>query len=603
MTHDTPAPKRSSRSPRGDVISLLLGALPGALVGAYAAGLLFFINPELSLTATPVLRGVALYGGLFGAASSLLSLLVAGRAVDRARALLPWSLTAALAVVAISTWSHASWFSYYLPPGINARLIKAAVLLSIAALVAFLTALSHTLGGRRYGWRSQVLLALLPVAVIYVMVERRAAFEPQRRDAPLPSETSYRNRPDLLVVGLEGATLDAILPLAEQGELPFFAELLARGVSTRVASLASVVEPALWTTVATGRHPYHHRVVGDRVYPAGFLGRGETLRLVPLAYPWWGFFGAEAYPVDARQRRSSTLWEIFSRLDIPAGVLGWPASHPTRQPLAFAFSDRYFDGDSRAASARPAELVERGLLFRLEPEELDPEVVEPLGSPLSYPLLQSLAADVWRTSLTDFLLDQRPEVDALFLRLEGLAEVSRRYYGGFAGVYFDGAQDPQRQEAARLLANYYRHLDRQLAALDARYGDDRVLAVISAGGFREARGWRRLAALSGERALAGSRAGGPDGLLLLSGPGIQAGERLTGAELVDVLPTLLYSVGLPIARDLDGRVLTGAFESSFLARQPLTFVPSYETLQLEPAPRPGPELMVEQATSRSRPQR
>jgi hypothetical protein len=333
-------------------------------------------------------------------------------------------------------------------------------------------------------------------------------------------------------------------------------------------------------------------VVGTRVYPAGILGPGETLRLVPLAYRWWGFFGADAYPVDARQRRSSTLWEIFSRLDIPAGVLGWPASNPTRQPLAFAFSDRYFDGDYRAASARPGELVERGVLFRLAAEELDPELLEPLGEPLSYPFLQSLAADAWRNSLADFLLDQRPEVDALFLRLEGLAEVSRRYYGGFAAVYFDGAQDPERQEAARLLATYYRYLDRRLAALAARYSGDRVLAVVSAGGFREARGWRRLAALSRARALTGSRAGGPDGLLLLSGPGIRAGERLPGAELVDILPTLLYSAGLPIARDLDGRVLTGAFESSFLARQPLTFVPSYETLQLEEAPRPGPELMV-----------
>jgi hypothetical protein len=44
------------------------------------------------------------------------------------------------------------------------------------------------------------------------------------------------------------------------------------------------------------------------------------------------------------------------------------------------------------------------------------------------------------------------------------------------------------------------------------------------------------------------------------------------------MPTALYAMGLPIARDLDGRVLTGAFASGFLARQPLTFIPSYETL-------------------------
>ncbi|MDH3403234.1 MAG: alkaline phosphatase family protein [Acidobacteriota bacterium] len=599
MTHDPPTPARSSRSPRGDVISLALGALPGILLGAYATGLLLFINPELAQTPAVVLRGVALYGGLFGAASCLLSLLVAGPSAARARALLPWSLTFVLALTAVSTWWHASLFSYSLPPGINVRLIKAAVLLSVAALAAFLTALSHTLARRPYGRRSRILLAALSVAVLYVMVERRAAFDPPRSAAPLPSETSYRSRPDLWVIGIEGATLDAILPLAEQGELPFFARLLAQGASARLASLASVVEPALWTTVATGRHPYRHGVVGERVYPAGLLGPGRTLRLVPAAFRWWGFLGPPR-PVDAEQRRSSALWEIFSRLDIPPGVVGWPATHPLRQPMAYAFSERYFDGVLREASARPSELAERGVLFRVAAEDLDPELVEPLGEPLSYPFLQALAADAWRESLALFMLDQRPEVDALFLRLEGLADVSRRYYGGFAAVHFDGAQDPKRQEAARLVAAYYRHLDRLLAALDARPGRGRVLAVVSASGWREPRGWRRLSALSRRGALRGSQAGGPDGMLLLSGPGVQAGLRLAKAELVDVLPTLLYSVDLPIARDFDGRVLTAAFESAFLARQPVTFVPSYETLALEEAPRPGPELMVAPTPSSGR---
>jgi hypothetical protein len=42
-----------------------------------------------------------------------------------------------------------------------------------------------------------------------------------------------------------------------------------------------------------------------------------------------------------------------------------------------------------------------------------------------------------------------------------------------------------------------------------------------------------------------------------------------------VAPTLLYLSGLPIARDLDGRVLTEALEPALLQRQPLNFVPSY----------------------------
>jgi arylsulfatase A-like enzyme len=67
-------------------------------------------------------------------------------------------------------------------------------------------------------------------------------------------------------------------------------------------------------------------------------------------------------------------------------------------------------------------------------------------------------------------------------------------------------------------------------------------------------------------------------VFLLLGDGIRPGSFLEKAELVDVVPTLLYALGFPIARDLDGQVLTPAFENSYLARHPLTFVPSYETL-------------------------
>ncbi len=50
------------------------------------------------------------------------------------------------------------------------------------------------------------------------------------------------------------------------------------------------------------------------------------------------------------------------------------------------------------------------------------------------------------------------------------------------------------------------------------------------------------------------------------------------------MPTVLYGLHFPIAGDLDGRVLTAAFEASFLARNPLTFVPSYETLAARAEP-------------------
>ena len=74
--------------------------------------------------------------------------------------------------------------------------------------------------------------------------------------------------------------------------------------------------------------------------------------------------------------------------------------------------------------------------------------------------------------------------------------------------------------------------------------------------------------------------------LFLLGDGIQPNKYLEDASVLDVMPTLLYAAGCPIGRDLDGRVLIAAFQNSFLAQTPLTFVPSYETLTRELAAAP-----------------
>jgi len=50
----------------------------------------------------------------------------------------------------------------------------------------------------------------------------------------------------------------------------------------------------------------------------------------------------------------------------------------------------------------------------------------------------------------------------------------------------------------------------------------------------------------------------PDGILIASGPGLQRGARLDGARIVDLCPTILHLMGLPVPDDLDGRVLVEA---------------------------------------------
>ena len=498
-------------------------------------------------------------------------------------------MTAVLAAAALLDGVNASRFSFFLPPGINVRLIKAAFGLGVAALLFFYTALSHSMQHRPYGVRSRVGMTALALLTVYLVGERREAFRPRPQPAPLPSAVELEPRPDLLVVGLDGATLDAILPLSKQGQLPFFARLLEQGAYARLESFAPIEPAAQWTTLASGKLPFKHGISGDRVFPASLLFSGGPLRLRPahIGFETWGGLLHGSRPVDSGLRRALVLWEILSRLGVPTGMLGWPASSPVPEGLDFAFSDLYFTGAGRRASAAPPELGERGLLFGVAPEELDPDLASALGEQIPYPLLEAVAEDLWRQSLSEFLWDQRATTRARFLMLPGLGAVSRSYFAGYSYAQFEGTQKRSHLRAADSLAAYYRHLDGFLERAWNRLGERRLLAVVSAHGYAPPTGLVRLWRSLTGRGLEGLARGAPDGLLILAGEGVRSGELLDRATLVDVMPTLLYAMELPTARDLDGKVLTGAFENAFLARHPLTFVPSYDTLASQPPPAGG----------------
>lgn len=66
-----------------------------------------------------------------------------------------------------------------------------------------------------------------------------------------------------------------------------------------------------------------------------------------------------------------------------------------------------------------------------------------------------------------------------------------------------------------------------------------------------------------------------EGVLLMRGPGVRAGQRLSPARIVDVAPTILSVLGVPLPNDLDGEVLRGAF-----AREPgAAAEPAYQAPQ------------------------
>ena len=85
-----------------------------------------------------------------------------------------------------------------------------------------------------------------------------------------------------------------------------------------------------------------------------------------------------------------------------------------------------------------------------------------------------------------------------------------------------------------------------------------------------------------KRPTVGSEWGGTHrlhGILVAKGPNFRRGAEITGARLVDFAPTLLYLLGQPVPRDMDGKVLSDLFKPEFLQAHPIRYDDEKENFQ------------------------
>jgi hypothetical protein len=161
--------------------------------------------------------------------------------------------------------------------------------------------------------------------------------------------------------------------------------------------------------------------------------------------------------------------------------------------------------------------------------------------------------------------DAGADLRAIYLPGLDIAQHALIGPGGGAGL-------PASVMAARVdaLERYYVFLDALIAPLVDSPPTGSVLALL---------------ADPGRSASPGS------GMLALSGPAVLPGT-VFGGNAADVLPTLLYVLGIPTSRELPGRPRTGMFRDEFRARVPVRMVETYGRRIL--APRPSTAVPLDQ---------
>jgi tetratricopeptide (TPR) repeat protein len=137
-----------------------------------------------------------------------------------------------------------------------------------------------------------------------------------------------------------------------------------------------------------------------------------------------------------------------------------------------------------------------------------------------------------------------------------LADDTKRYGDAIAGTY---------AEADRVIGDVLDMLD-----------DTTVLMIVSDHGFK-----------SGDmRPLTDSRMGYGqavewhriNGSIAMYGSIVKRGHKISDASVLDIAPTILYLLGLPVDRKMSGKVLVDAFDKTWVERHPVTYTSKYDSL-------------------------
>ena len=561
--------------------------IAAALASAYVLTLVLALNPSVPLTRDGVLPLVSTVGLYYTLNLTVLGyvLLVLRQMFSRelfspawiSVGVLVWLGALAAAVGAGLMWRNVATFALVLDPASKAALERSAVALSIAT-VAFIgvAVIRRTVPEGRPGWATMLVVVMAASVVVPLVLRGRgtaSVLEARPLDADVdgpPIERPTR----VTIIAIDGGSLDFITSATAEGRLPNFGRLLDRGAVRHLATLHPTSAETVWAAVATGKLPQKNGIHSAGLYR--FADRSTVaLQLLPeycFAHGLvrLGFLVEE--PHSSATFRTRTLWSILSTHGVTIGVVGWPLAQPAPIVRGFLVADTYHRSALAASGL--------GGPSALYPPELQPEAIA---------AMESVAAE------GDGAADEPPaRVDRIYERVaqalgsvrpvqvsvtryQSLDPIGHHYLRYATPSEFGDVTDDERRRLGGVLERHYAIVDDAIGRALASIGPDDLLLVVSAFGMVPLPlGKRIMEKLIGDPDVSGTHDVAPDGFLIAYGAPAARGRTQTRASVVDVAPTLLYFLGLPVGRDMDGYVRTDIFTPAFIQDRPIAYIPTYD---------------------------
>lgn len=351
------------------------------------------------------------------------------------------------------------------------------------------------------------------------------------------------------------------------------------GTIGNLTTLEPQLSPMLWTSIATGKHAYHHGV-------PGFTEVDSKNRVVP---------------VSAATRQCRTLWEMLGDRGLKSNVISWFATQGETTPGSSVVSSAYNSFPHKEddepedwpspppGTYWPESLAEHLDTLRVSPWDMDGDAVMRLLVPDAAKIDQTKDRRLWQLACklaeafsahaaACWLLENDPDWDFTAVYYRALDEICHLFMA-YHPPKMEGIPEHDFELYRHVVNGAYRIHDLMLCRLIELAGEDIAIVLVSDHGFH----CDHLRPKFTPRVPTGITVWHrPQGVFLAKGPGFKMDEIIYGARLLDITPTILTWFGLPVGEDMEGRVLLEAF-----AEKPeVESIPTWETTSAPPKQHP-----------------
>ncbi len=389
--------------------------------------------------------------------------------------------------------------------------------------------------------------------------------------------SEIRTKDGVILIGLDGAEWNIVNSLMRQGKLPNFEKIKRNGVSGRIASIplrenlkygTNYLSPVIWTSIATGRNPHAHKIID-------FYINNEI--------------------AGSNHRKVPAIWNILTYYNKKSAIIGWYASFPAEEINGYIVSSRlglwgykisynipitsykWTNDKYRETLTYPPNLlfdIEKNILQKSS--NMNSYINEYKNNVDCSISIQKKSeedvyiciiwSDVVYLEIFNYLLSKE-NFDFASVYFDGIDVIQHKFWRAYDKDFKDilSAYKPECNSHDDAIVSHYILMDKRIGEILDKFGKDYKIVIISDHGGRSFPYNKEFYTHS------------PYGIFFIIGKGIKKNYTLRYPlyNVLDILPTILYSLDVPISKELEGKIMKDIFEIPYLMQKEPTWVNNY----------------------------